>query len=157
VCSPPVAQVADKRDVDAVDGHGLADGVQVKEGLGRVLAGPIAGVDDRDRGEFRGKARCSFFRVPDNDCIRVPAHDPDSVGKGFAFCNGTGFDTPYREGGATKARNGGLKREPCPRAGLKEEDGKDLSFECMGIKLFPVNPVCMVKQAVDPFTVKIPD
>ena len=79
--SPAIPQVADQCHFDPFERHRLAYGVEVEERLGRVLACPVAGIDDRDCREFRCKPCRAFLRVPDHDGIRIPADYPDGIGK----------------------------------------------------------------------------
>ena len=152
-----VAQVADQGDIDPVDGHGLAYRVEVEQGLGRVLAGTVTGIDDRYRGKLGSEPCSAFFRVADHDSIRIPAHDPDGIGKGLPFCHGTGLDAAHRERCAPEARHGGFKGHACAGTGFKKEDGKDLAAKSIFIILFLIDLCRMIQQVVDLLPVKVSD
>ena len=105
VDGPSVSEISLQADVDVFDPHGFADGEQVEQGLGRVLAGAVASVDNRDRGDFACKTGGAFFGVTQDDRIAVSGDDAYRVRKGLTFGDGGGFDTAEVEDLAAKPTN----------------------------------------------------
>src|SRR5256885_17198470 len=67
-----ILEVADEGDVLALERAFLVpDRVQVEEGLRRMLASPVARVDDRLLRELRGEARGAFVRMAEDDRVAV--------------------------------------------------------------------------------------
>ena len=78
---PAVGQVAADGHGEAVDGaEGLMDGVEVQQGLGGVLSGAVAGVDDGHRAVPGGPLGGADFVVAQRDYVGVVlAQDADGV------------------------------------------------------------------------------
>jgi hypothetical protein len=76
--------------VEAPDG--VAQGVEVEEGLGRVLAAAVARVDHGRRGVARGQGRCAGGRVPQHDRVGPEAVEGHyRVYQGLALGDGGAF------------------------------------------------------------------
>ena len=127
----PVAEVAAEHHVEAVDPAQLAvDGEQVEEGLGRVLARPVPGVDDRDPGHHGGAARRPRLIVAEDDHVGVGLDHPDRVLEGLALDRAG--ELARRLGAdhrAAQPHHRGFEGEPGPGAGLVEEGGHDPAVE----------------------------
>jgi len=83
---PSVFQVAEHGHVEVVEpSHLLADGEAVEEGLGRVLAGAVSGVDDRLARIFGREGRRADLGVADDDHVHVTGQRPDGVGQALAL------------------------------------------------------------------------
>jgi hypothetical protein len=111
-----------------------------------MLTRAISCVDHRDRGKFSSKSRCSFFWVPDYNCICVPAHHPDSIGKRLSFGYRAGFNTSDRKRSTAQPGNSGLKRHPGPGAWFKEKNDQNFALQGVFVEFFLVNLPCMIQQ-----------
>ncbi len=85
--SPTMATRRSGESVEAAER--LAEGVEVEEGLGRVLAAAVAGVDHRSRGVAGGEGRRSRGLMPKHDRIRPEAVEGyHGVDQGLALGDG---------------------------------------------------------------------
>jgi len=94
-----------------------------------MLSGTIPPVDYRDIRKLTGKPCCSDLRMPENDGICVPAHNPDSICQGFSLSYRTHLNPAQINAGPSQSEHGRFKRHPGTGAGFKEEKAQYFSFQ----------------------------
>ncbi len=130
----PVLQVADHRDVRAVDQLAQArelalDGVQVEQRLAGVLARAIAAVDDRHVGGAREFGDRALLRMPHHDRIGIAADDAAGVVDRFALGHrrkGEARGVAHRAAQPAERR---AEAHAGARAGFEEQIGQHGPFE----------------------------
>ena len=104
-----VLEVAGEGDDEAVDGSELlADGEEVEEGLGRVLAGAVAGVDDGADGGLGGNVGALVIGVAEDDGVAVLIESGDSIVETLALL-GAGVRLVDNDSLTTQALHGGVE------------------------------------------------
>jgi len=127
---PAVFQVAEEPDIEAAERLlVLEDGVQVEEGLGGMLVGPVAAVDHRDLGTLGGGPRRPLERVADHHHIGVPLDHLGGVAHRFALGRRAHGRVGEAHDRAAQADHGALEAQAGPGAGLVEEGGQDLALQ----------------------------
>ena len=124
-----VGEVSDHRHPDAVDLRQLgADGEQVEQGLGRMLARAVPRIDDWDVADRGGAFGRALFPMPQDDHVRIAAHDSDGVFESLAFGRGgefAGVVGAHRL--AAEAQHGRLERKPGAGGWFVEESRHHLA------------------------------
>ena len=121
-----IAQIAGQHNIKAVKASmGLADGEQVEHGLGWVVAGAVAAVEDGHAGGVLRVACCTLTRMPHGDDVGVAVNHLNRVKQGLAFDHGGGADVTQVHHVSAKPLHGRLKGHPCAGAGLEEEVPED--------------------------------
>ncbi len=137
-----VLEVTDEGDVEAVQlALGLADGEEVEQGLGRMLVGAVAAVDDRHAGELGGEAGSPLFRMTHHHRIGVGADDLDGVSQGLALLGAGVATVGEADDVAAKALHRGLEGEAGAGGGFEEAAGNQLVFQQAGVGL-GLQPLC---------------
>ena len=108
------AQVADEGDAQPVDAAELvADGVEIEQRLGRVLAGAVAGVEDGNGGDGGRAVGRPLLVVADDDGVGVALDDADRVFDRLALDGGRELAGILgRDDIAAEPVHGRLEREP---------------------------------------------
>src|SRR5439155_17308267 len=111
-----ILEVADEGDILALERALLVpDRVQVEEGLRRMLARPVARVDDRLLRELRGEARGAFVRMAEDDRVAVRLDHANRVREGLPLLDRGALRAAESQGTPTEPRHRALEREPGPR------------------------------------------
>ena len=135
VDGPAVFQVPHHVDVDVVQtALGLPDGVEIEQGLGRMLVGSVTGIDDRHRGHFRGIARTAFERMPHDDEVYVVGHHLNSVLEAFSLTDTGVAGVRETDDSCAKTVDRRLKAQTGPGGRLEEDTGHHLVAE-KGLRL----------------------
>mmetsp|Transcript_41137 Transcript_41137/g.96717 ORF Transcript_41137/g.96717 Transcript_41137/m.96717 type:complete len:675 (+) Transcript_41137:156-2180(+) len=117
----PVLEVADKRYCQAVDRPNLlADGIDVEQSLGRVLAGAVASVDDGLLHLGRHASDRALLRVAQHNDVGVALHDADEVLERLALGHGRGALVVDAHDRAAEALHGRGERARGARGGFVE-------------------------------------
>ena len=122
-----IPEVTAEHDVEPLDAPQLVlDGVEVEQRLGGMLAGTVAGVDDRHRADRGGAGRRAGLVVAEHDDVGVGGRHANGVLEGLPLDDAGelpgGLGPDHR---APQAEHRGLEGEPRPRARLVEEGGHD--------------------------------
>ena len=126
----PVLQIAKHGDRQVVGAaEFLADGEQVEQGLGRVLARAVAGVDERLAQVLGGRGRGARFRVAQHDHVGVTFERAHGVGQRLALGHRRVVHLVDRDHAAAQALDRGNKRGRGARGRLVEQVGQHLAFE----------------------------
>ena len=125
---PAVFEVTDHIDRESVEGAlSLADGVHVKEGLGRMLVGTVSGIDYRNRGNAGSDCRSSLHRMTHHNHIHIVGDNFDGILESFSLGNTgiLGVREAYNSGSQTVDSR--LERKSRPGGRLEEKAGYDLA------------------------------
>jgi hypothetical protein len=107
----------------------LREGVEVEEGLGRVLAAAVAGVDHGRRGVAGGEGRSSGGLMPKHDRIGPEAVEGDhGVDKGLALGDSRAL-LGERDHMRPRTPRGELEGDGCPRRRLEKGQANGLALE----------------------------
>jgi hypothetical protein len=118
---PPILEVADDPDCDVIQAHRLIDGVQVQQRLCRVLACPVARVDDRHIDELAGDLRGALRWVPEDDRICIPLDHTDGVCEALPLLDRRGVDATHVDHPATESLHSRSEAHPGPGRWLEEQ------------------------------------
>lgn len=124
-----VLEVTSEGDGQAGDSAQLlADGEQVQEGLGGVLKGTIATVDDGDLGVLGRNLGAVGVGVAQDNSVAVAAESADGILEGLTLL-GRRVLSGDGDGASTKALHGGVERGRGAGGGLVEEGGQDTALQ----------------------------
>ena len=122
----PIFEVSDKSNVQVVQAAlCLADGIQIKEALGGVLIGPVAGIDDRHFRHFGCIAGAALAGVSHDNQVCVVADHQYCVFQGLTLGHATvgsirePYDTSSELVGCT------FKAEAGSGRGFEEQGGNN--------------------------------
>ena len=120
---PAVLQIAGEDHLEPLDAAALhVQVVEVAEGLGRVLVGPVPRVDHGHGRVVGRQPGRPLGGVPQHDDVRVAAsHHAHGVGQGLPLGGARAAHLSGRQDAATEAQHGRFERQARPRAGLVEE------------------------------------
>ena len=118
-------EVADERDLDAVDGATLfGDGIEVEQGLGRMLARTVSAVDDgMDRNGSCARCR-AFVGMAQHHDVGVTVDDTDGVLERLALGHGAELHADSGLHRTAEPHEGGAEREAGAGARFEEEIGQ---------------------------------
>mmetsp|Transcript_26756 Transcript_26756/g.65908 ORF Transcript_26756/g.65908 Transcript_26756/m.65908 type:complete len:285 (-) Transcript_26756:5955-6809(-) len=126
VDGPAVLEVAAEGDGEAVDGADLlADGEDVEQRLGGVLADPVARVDDGLADDLGGALDGALVGVPQHDHVAVALHCADEILEALALGDARGGHVLHADDGAAQALHGGGEGARRARGGLVEDAAHD--------------------------------
>ena len=122
-----VFEVSHHIDVDVVKPSlRLADSVEVKQCLGRVLVCPVAGIDYRYRRYFRGISCTSFNWMPHHDQVCVVGYHLDGVFEALSFTDAGVSGIREADYPCTKSVGGCFEAQSRAGGGFEEDAGNDL-------------------------------
>jgi len=124
VDGPAVLQVAHDPDPEVVQARVLADRVQVEQGLGWVLAGTVAAVDQRHVDELGGHLGRPLAGVAQHQRVRVPLDNADGVGETLPLLHARGVDRPHVDDVAAQTFDRRREAHLRPRARLEKEQAE---------------------------------
>src|SRR5919201_1301882 len=110
--------VAGEADAQVVEAPQLLlDGVEIEQGLGRVLTGAISAIDHRDPRHTGSASGRSHLGMAEHNGICVAADDANRVHEALAFSRREASRFGCTDDLPAEAEHGRLEREPCPSTG----------------------------------------
>ncbi len=127
---PAELEVADHRDLEAINRSPLfRDRVEVEEGLSRVLAGAVAGVDEGNARSTRRLFSTPLLWVAHGDHVGVQAHHPHRVLDRFAFVQRAELEPVGGDHHPPESLHRRLEGESRARRGFVEQRGENFPLE----------------------------
>lgn len=120
------------------------DGVEVQQGLGRVLPGPVAAVDDGMLRHLRRPLRRTHLGVANDDDVGILVHRLDRILQRLPFGHGGGLRRGEAHDAPAQPVHSRFKGKAGPGAGLKEERRQDVAIqEIQGRGSLQASPECI--------------
>ena len=165
VDSAPVAKITDKRDAQPIQisGGGLQlflDGIQIEQGLARVLIGAIPAVDHGNpagSGKFRHRTHLGMTH---HNGVTVAADDTGSIVQRLALGDSRMFKACGFAHVTPQQIEGAAKTDPGAGAGLKKHTAQDRAVEHLGQFLslgIGFHAISDCKHLKDILSFKLPD